>query len=311
VARSPCGRFGHAPSGRKCHQRPRHCHSFVGRGWTPRAIGLATAGFSNGILIGEIIPVALTASVVLPLVGHAWQPSLAVWSIPVVLTALAIFLFSENEPPEVDRPPARWWPDWRDRRVWLIGLTLGGASASYWGANAFLPELLRHGGHGGYTTATLTSLNVAQLPASLAVAALPGRLVARTWSLSVAGMTTIAGGCGVLLLPPAGLIVAAGVLGLSSAWVFVLALALPPLVSEPGDTHRVSAGVFTISYTCPFLGALLGGGLWDLTGVPQTAFLTVIAGGLMMLVSPLRLDLAHARERLVGTEATPLIAESM
>jgi len=262
------------------------------RAWLPSKIGLATATFSNGMLVGEIIPVAVTAGLLATLTNR-WQPALAVWSVPVALTAAAIFVFSTNEPRASGLPRPPWWPDWRDGRVWQLGLTLGGASAAYWGANAFLPELLRYGHHSVFITPALTSLNLAQLPASFAIAARPSRLVARSWPLVASGGTTILATLGIIILPPVWLVVDVGFLGLATASVFVLTLALPPLFAQPGDTHRLSAAMFTISYVCPFLGSLLSGGLWDLTGVPQSAFIALILGGLMMMFFPTRLRLGH------------------
>ena len=71
-----------------------------GKGLVNRFSRLATAAFSNGMLIGEILPVALTASVIVPIFAGSWNASLAFWSVPVVLTAVAILLFTRNLSPE-------------------------------------------------------------------------------------------------------------------------------------------------------------------------------------------------------------------
>src|SRR5690349_1873159 len=42
------------------------------RDWLPQRIGLATAVYANGLLLGETIAVGLTIQVVLPLVGGSW-----------------------------------------------------------------------------------------------------------------------------------------------------------------------------------------------------------------------------------------------
>ena len=47
------------------------------RSWASGSVGLATAAFTNGMLVGEILPAAITASLFLPLAG-GWQPALAV-----------------------------------------------------------------------------------------------------------------------------------------------------------------------------------------------------------------------------------------
>ena len=60
------------------------------RAWFPHRIGFATAVYTNGLLVGEIFPVALTIPLVLPLFGDSWRMSFVIWSLPVLLTALLI-----------------------------------------------------------------------------------------------------------------------------------------------------------------------------------------------------------------------------
>jgi CP family cyanate transporter-like MFS transporter len=265
------------------------------KAWVPRAIGLATATFANGMLIGEIAPVALTAALVLPTVRGSWSASLAVWSIPVALTAAGVLILTSSEPSDADGSPSKWWPDWRDSQTWVLGLTLGGASAAYWGANAFIPEFLRVHHAGAYITPALTALNLIQLPASFVVAAAPSRLLARSRPLVLAGALTATSTIAIIALPPPGIVVAAGVLGFSTALVFVLTLSLPPLIAAPGDVHRLSAAMFTISYVCPFVGSLIGGGLWDLTGVSALAFTPLFIGSAMVMGLPGHMRVSQGR----------------
>src|ERR1039458_2788468 len=55
------------------------------RAWFPERIGFATAVYTNGLLIGEILPVALMLPLVLPLVGGSWQWGFVIWSVPVAV----------------------------------------------------------------------------------------------------------------------------------------------------------------------------------------------------------------------------------
>src|SRR5690349_14963732 len=65
------------------------------REWFPRRIAIATAVYSNGILIGETLPTALTTPVgVLPLVHGDWRWALAFWSVLVLSSAIAIAFFA-------------------------------------------------------------------------------------------------------------------------------------------------------------------------------------------------------------------------
>ncbi len=59
------------------------------RAWLPRRVSFGTALYTNGLLVGEIIPVMLTLPLLLPLLDNSWRWSLAVWGIPVVAIALA------------------------------------------------------------------------------------------------------------------------------------------------------------------------------------------------------------------------------
>ena len=60
------------------------------RAWLPQRIAFATAVYTNGLLVGEILPVALMLPLVLPLVGGSWQWGFAFWSVPVAVIALLI-----------------------------------------------------------------------------------------------------------------------------------------------------------------------------------------------------------------------------
>src|SRR5260370_22414175 len=92
------------------------------REWFPRRIAIATAVYSNGILIGETLPTALTTPVgVLPLAHGDWRWALATWSVLVLVTAVPT-------PPAAPAPStaatvtSRWWPDWRHGQAVRIGV---------------------------------------------------------------------------------------------------------------------------------------------------------------------------------------------
>lgn len=268
----------------------------LARFWFPTRTGQATAAYANGFLIGEIVAAALTGAVILPRVGGDWQLALLVWSVPVLLTAVCILLFTSHVPRERTAPRIRWWPDWRSQRTWRLGLIFGGASVAYFGANAFIPDYLKATNHASLISAGLTSLNLCQLPASLLIAALPGLFIARRWPIVATGVVTVISGVG-FVMGGLWIVLWAGTLGFATASVFVLTLALPPLLADPHDVPRLSAAMFTITYACSFVGSLIGGAIWDASGIPFTAFLPVIAAGLGMILLVIGLDLSHARRR--------------
>ena len=136
--------------------------------------------------------------------------------------------------------------------------------------------------HPGLITAALTSVNLSQLPSSLVVAVASRQVVGRRWPIAAAGLLILAAVCA-LQLAGGWIIPGAAILGFSAGLVFVLSLALPPLLAGPGEVHHLSAAMFTITYSCSFAGSLLGGALWDATSIPIAAFVPVLAAGMGMV----------------------------
>jgi CP family cyanate transporter-like MFS transporter len=273
------------------------------REWLPSRTGLGTAVFSNGFLIGEIVAASLTVPLILPLLGNHWQPALAFWSLPVLLTAAAIQFFTRQPAKEPHAIPARWWPDWGSGRTWRLGLILGCASIDYFGSNAFIPDYVKATQHPQLISAALTSLNFCQLPASLLAATLGARIIARRWPFVMAGALALISTAG-FKLGGSWVVAGAGLLGFSSGLVFVLSLALPPLLADAGDVHRLSAAMFSITYACSFAGSLVGGAIWDATRIPLAAFIPILAAGSAMIILVAGVDLSAARHHL--EESHPL-----
>src|SRR5207245_3747466 len=114
------------------------------REWFPRRIAIATAVYSNGILIGETLPTALTTPVgALPLAHGDWRWALASWSVIVAASAIAIALAAPARGPK-PAIPARWWPSWRAGQTVRIGVVMALASAVYFATHAYIPDFLDH-----------------------------------------------------------------------------------------------------------------------------------------------------------------------
>jgi MFS transporter, CP family, cyanate transporter len=265
------------------------------RTWLPHRIGFGTAVFTNGLLVGEILPVALTIPFLLPLLHDSWRESFVIWAIPVALIGLVIMMAAPGRAAPVrGSAPQRWWPDWSDPLIWRLGIALGSVNAMYFSANAFLPDYLHAIGRADLVSAALTALNVGQIPASFLLLAVAGRLERAIWPHIVCGAGSLAAIIGIALLPGPGVVACAAVLGFFAAAILILMLALPPLLAAPDDVHRVSAAMFTISYTCAVITPVFSGLVWDLTGIAQAAFvpLGICAGLLMALAPTLRLPRA-------------------
>jgi len=262
------------------------------RGWLPHRIGFGTAVFTNGLLVGEILPVALTIPVVLPWLNNSWRESFLLWAAPVVAIALILLLLAPRPPEIAQKAPQRWWPDWHDPLIWRLGIALGVANAMYFTANAFLPDYLHHLGRADLVSAALTALNVGQIPASLLLLAIAGKLERAIWPHLVCGAGALAAVTGIVLLPGPGIVACAALLGFFNAAILILMLAMPPLLAPPEDVHRVSAAMFTISYSCAVITPIFSGLLWDMTGAAWTAFvpLGVCAVVLMAIAPTIRFD---------------------
>jgi CP family cyanate transporter-like MFS transporter len=241
------------------------------RAWFPDRIGFATAVYTNGLLLGEILVVALTIPLVLPLVNDSWRLNFVVWAIPVLATALLVVMCAPK-PGAVNAGSVianrKWWPDWQGPLIWRIGLILGSVNTSYFVTNAFLPDYVIAAGRPDLVSAALTSLNLAQLPASFLMLGFAGRLVTKPWVYVTTGLLCILSLVGMMFMTGAWIVFWSGLLGFANAITLILALALPSVLSAPDDVHRTSAGMFTVSYSLAMVISVLGGWLWDATHLP-------------------------------------------
>jgi MFS transporter, CP family, cyanate transporter len=247
----------------------------VVREWMPQRIGLGTVVYSNGMLTAVMLAPTLTIPLVLPLVGGSWRLDLVVWSMPVLATSVLLAIVGPRpSQATAARAPAttRWWPDWRNPLIWLLGFTFGGNNAAYYGANAFLPDLLAGQGRADLIGPALGALNAAQFAASLVLLVTASRLLRRALPYLVFGPLTVAAFAGMVLASGYWIVASAAVMGFASAITFAVIIAQPPLLSPPGDAHRTAAGMFTISYSCAVAIPTLSGALWDLTALPWLAF---------------------------------------
>jgi CP family cyanate transporter-like MFS transporter len=257
------------------------------RAWLPNRIGFATAVYTNGLLIGEVLPVALTLPLVLPLVNGSWRTDFVVWGVPCVLIALFVAVAAPKPPATpTTAAPRLWWPNWRSPLIWQLGGMLGSVNAMYFSTNFFIPRFLSETGREGDISAALTALNVGQIPASILLLMVFGQWELRGWPYVVCGLFCLAAVLSIVFGDSLMVVAGAGLLGFSAAAVLVLMLTLPPRLSRPDDVHRTAAAMFTISYSCAVIVPILSGIAWDLTGVPAAAFLPIGLSALLLIVPP-------------------------
>lgn len=255
------------------------------RTWLPDRIAFATAVYTNGLLVGEILPVALMLVLVLPLVGGSWEWGFVVWSAPVAIIAVMVMTMAPRAAANGAATTGRkWWPDWRNMLIWKLGIVLGMVNATYFATNAFIPDYLRSFGQGEWISAALTAINLGQLPASFILLAVAGRWERKVWPYVACGVICLMSTGGIVFGSGVWIVVAAAVMGFAAAAILILVLALPPLLSPPDDVHRVTAAMFTISYSCAVIVPVISGALWDLTGIAAMAFLPIALCGIVLVI---------------------------
>ena len=257
------------------------------RTWFPQRIGFATAVYTTGLLIGEVLAAGLTIPFILPLVHNSWRLNFVVWSIPVLLTALLVALYAPKLGGAKSAVPAagrRWWPDWRRPLIWKLGLILGSVNATYFVTNAFLPDYMTADGRPDLIGSALTAINLGQLPAAFLMLGIAGRLVTKPWAYAATGTLALVCLVGMLTMHGPWIVFWVAILGFTGAVTLILALALPSVLSAPDDVHRTSAGMFTISYSLAMALSVVGGWLWDFTHSPIAGFAPVAVCALLIIV---------------------------
>ncbi len=165
-----------------------------------------------------------------------------------------------------------------------LGILLGGGSLIYFNMNSWIAVYNQATHHGQLTSLALLVLNVAQLPVSLGVTFFAQWLAGRRAPFIVAG--TI---CGVAItgwvFTPAVLEPWwAAFLGGSSALVFTLGIALPPLLATQHEVARLTGITLSLNYCVAFIGPLIGGQLWDWFHIPALAFVPVLLASISLIV---------------------------
>lgn len=259
------------------------------RQWLPQRVSFGTALYSNGLLVAETLAVMLTIPVVLPLVDNSWRWSLAVWGVPLVAIAILTIALAPGSKDGVALPPAEgrsWWPDWSNKLIWQIGILFGSVNSVYFCSNAFLPGHLTEAGRPDLIGSALTALNLGQLPASFVLLAIAGRLERRGWPFILCGVLMLLCVAGIAATASLWTIFFAGWLGFLGAFVMTGGFALPALLTAPSDVARMSAAMFTISYSEALVVSVLSGAAWDLGGSPRFAFLPIAISALPLLFVP-------------------------
>jgi CP family cyanate transporter-like MFS transporter len=246
--------------------------------WFPRHVGRATAVYSNGLLIGEVLAATLTLPFLLGLFG--WQVALSAWAVLAAVT-LILWLLLTPVTGKGEATPG-WIPEWRNGTTMRLALLMGAASLVYFGMNIWIPDTMEVRHAHGMIPLTLGVLNFSQLPVSAGLAVAGDRMVGRRWPYVLAGAACLAGVLGYLVAPATTAPLWAGLAGAGSSLAFILNLGLPALL-KPAEVARTTGLMFTVGYSSAFFGPALGGIAWDASGRFALALLPMAVASLLML----------------------------
>jgi CP family cyanate transporter-like MFS transporter len=146
-----------------------------------------------------------------------------------------------------------------------------------------LPDYLDSLGRPDLVVPALAALNGGQLPGSLLMLAFAGRVMRGRATYVAMGALILASVAGIVLGSGGTIVAWAALLGCANAVTLVLMLALPALLVAEEDVPRMSAAMFTISYPCAVVLPILGGFVWDQTGIAALAFAPAALGALAIL----------------------------
>jgi CP family cyanate transporter-like MFS transporter len=257
------------------------------RAWLPSHIAYGTIAYTSGMLMGSMFSTVLTIPVVLPLLGGSWRLDLLAWSALSLAIAPAFYLLSPktNSQSANSAVGGRWWPDWKNPVVWLLGLTFGSNNSAFFSTNAFLGDFLAANGKPELLGPALGWLNGAQILTPIILLLTAERMQRQAWPFLIFGPLLLLSFLGLMFIPSTlWIIITSAMIGFTTAITLIATLALPPLLSAPADVPRTAAGMFTISYTIAIIIPTISGALWDATGVPWTAFVPLCACAVVLTV---------------------------
>lgn len=245
---------------------------------------LATTVYSNGLVLGGLLGSALSAPVLLPLVGGSWRDVFFLWAGLGVLAAagwgvlLASKTFRGAPAPAAPLAPRRG--SWSMPGLApLIGVFCA-ESAVFYGLVTWLPDYdVAHGATMAAAAVPVSALSLGSVAGGLLTPALARWLSGFRGALVATGVADLAAQLGFLADPTAGT-AWAGLAGAATAVALTLGMAAPAVFTTPERTGRVSGVLLAWGYGIGIVGPLGIGWLRQLTGAFTGGFwlLAALAG---------------------------------
>jgi CP family cyanate transporter-like MFS transporter len=226
----------------------------------------ATGVYAAGINVGATVSAA--AAVPLERALGDWRDPLIVFS-AVTFALLACWLvLTRVERGHVTASVPRPLPlPWRSSLAWRLVGAFFFMSATYYGLNAWLPDVyVERGWSEGRAGALLAVLNATQIVAGLSIAWLADRMWSRrAWMAGCSGLGFLAM-LGVIAFPSAGFLWAA-VLGGTIGPLFSLTMALPLDIGRgPAEVAAYTGVMLGAGYSLSAVSPILLGAIRDASG---------------------------------------------
>lgn len=246
----------------------------LSRGWLPGAVGRASAVYTNGLLVGELVAAGGTGLLVDLVLGAGWQWAFAIWVLPVpLLMVLTAWLGRAWR--EVDGAAGGGFvlPDIRSRRMWSLAALLGSVGALYFCGNVFLPGILGQTDDTDLLAVSLVSLNAAQIVSSTLLVYWADSLLGNRHVLAGGILLSLATIAIMLVVPGAGVVWTAAAFGFVTSGLLILVLGLPPWLESVATLPRTMSGMLFFGYVLVFAVTGVGGAINDITGSIGAAFI--------------------------------------
>ena len=289
----------------------------IGVGWLfptlPKLVGLllpreklefGTAVYSVGMYIGAALPLAITMSVIFPMV-ESFRFVFLVWSIPAVLGAIlwwtlsrkTLVLSKDHKPGEVSK--GNFTQLLMNRNLLLVASLFLIHQFFFNNWSGWAPALLLSRGATAELAGLISSITLwVGIPTGILMPRLFQKLESKKSVLWISSLTTtlVAGGAlGMNLASSWVIMVLAGV-AITSRFIILMTLLVEFVSAE--EVGAASGLMLSIGYVGGIVGPLIGGYTFDLTGGLDPMLFTLVGVSVAAIIISLKL---RETRRKIGT----------
>ena len=259
------------------------------RVWTPGHVALGNAVYLNGMMVGEMSGAGLTLPVVLPLAGGDWRMALLLWSVPIVVIAIAAALVRSPAdeavaPADADCVSrATSFPRWNEAQVWQFGMLLAGSVVMFYIFNSYAAIILQDRGETEHLAWLLFAYNATPLLASFVVLAAP-HWIGQRGPIAASAALSVVGLAGFAFLSGWASWLGALLTGFASSVELILLMSLPAAIAQGRAVTRLSAGMTLVGFGVAFVLPLAGGWLAKKVDWLEFALIPSLVFGVVVLL---------------------------